>query len=59
MVNSKLRNILYSVFVVAIVGIIIWAGSYIFSNSNASSETFISDGYTLYLSPNSILSNKR
>ena len=54
MVNNKLRNILYSIFVVAIVGVIIWAGSYIFSNSNASSETFISDGYTLYLSPNSI-----
>ena len=52
--SNKLRKILYSLFVVAIIGVIAYGVIFVYQNATASVSTFTSDGYALYLSPNSI-----
>ena len=52
--SSKLRNILYSLFVVVIVGLVIYGVLIVRRNANSSVNTFTSDGYAIYLTPNSI-----
>ena len=52
--NTKIRNILYSLFVVVIVGLIIYGILIVRKNANSSVSTFTNDGYALYLTPNSI-----
>ena len=52
--SSKLRNILYSLFVVVIVGLAIYGVLIVRRNANSSVNTFTSDGYAIYLTPNSI-----
>lgn len=52
--NTKIRNVFYSLFVVVIVGLIIYGILIVRKNANSSVSTFTNDGYALYLAPNSI-----
>ena len=51
---SAKRKIAYSLFVVAILGIIAFGIYIVRRNANLSVNTFTFDGYAIYLSPNSI-----
>ena len=52
--SSKVRNIFYALFVTIIVGIVIYGILIVHKNANSSVNKFTSDGYALYLAPNSI-----
>ena len=52
--SGKVRKIGYIFFVIAILGAIGYGAFLVFRNSNLSVNTFTSDGYAIYLSPNKI-----